>query len=410
MEDEASEFDYFQNKRTDRVYLSRSLEEKSFYSDDSGETQELSRRFRIVSKVMDCLESHEFIKDGKEVVLRVTQGGRQEIKAKFYEDTRDIITLTIQKFTTQSGAPHKASFTFQNAEISKLFNFIRNVKFLPTSEPSTAKFDDDILEDIVLTREQAIELISKDPELIKEIISSSVTTSDIQYLTYRKEQLDIFERLLNDNEYFDTVKAAHTGRPSDEQVWQDFFERNTWIFGYGLSYVFNSPLEDAKLEQVVAGYSFNSSGKRVDALMKTRGAINSFCLGEIKTHRTQLLKQTGSPYRAESWAISDELAGAIAQSQRAVQKSIRGLNTKVEIKDRDGAPTGEQVFLYQPRSFVVIGHLKQFMTDVGVNEDRFSSFELFRQSQLNPEIITFDELFERARFIVRNDEMKVVGN
>lgn len=42
----------------------------------------------------------------------------------------------------------------------------------------------------------------------------------------------------------------------------------------------------------------------------------------------------------------------------------------------------------------------------GVNENKFSSFELFRQSQMNPEIITFDELYERAKYIVRNDENK----
>ena len=44
-----------------------------------------------------------------------------------------------------------------------------------------------------------------------------------------------------------------------------------------------------------------------------------------------------------------------------------------------------------------------------MNEDKFSSFELFRQNQTNPEIITFDELYERAKFIVKNDEEKT-GN
>jgi len=29
---------------------------------------------------------------------------------------------------------------------------------------------------------------------------------------------------------------------------------------------------------------------------------------------------------------------------------------------------------------------------------------LFRQNQFNPEILTFDELLERAKFIVRNSE------
>ncbi|MBI3696057.1 MAG: hypothetical protein HY238_14600 [Acidobacteria bacterium] len=33
-----------------------------------------------------------------------------------------------------------------------------------------------------------------------------------------------------------------------EAAWQSFFEKNTWIFGYGLFYVFTSSLEKQKLE------------------------------------------------------------------------------------------------------------------------------------------------------------------
>ncbi len=68
--------------------------------------------------------------------------------------------------------------------------------------------------------------------------------------------------------------------------------------------------------------------------------------------------------------------------------------------------TGEQIFLYQPKSYIVIGSLSEFKSDIGVNEDKFSSFELFRQSQMNPDIITFDELYERAKYIVESTEEK----
>jgi hypothetical protein len=49
---------------------------------------------------------------------------------------------------------------------------------------------------------------------------------------------------------------------------------------------------------------------------------------------------------------------------------------------------------------MVIGSLQEFMADRGVNQERYRSFELFRQHTSSPEIITFDELYERARFIV----------
>ena len=39
-----------------------------------------------------------------------------------------------------------------------------------------------------------------------------------------------------------------------------------------------------------------------------------------------------------------------------------------------------------------------------LNEDKYSSFELYRRNSLSPEIITFDELFQRAVSIIKNTE------
>jgi hypothetical protein len=77
---------------------------------------------------------------------------------------------------------------------------------------------------------------------------------------------------------------------------------------------------------------------------------------------------------------------------------------KIEIESDYGEPTGETAFLYQPKAYVVIGCLDEFRTNTGVNEQKYSSFELFRRNIVNPEIITFDELYERAKFIVQYSE------
>ncbi|MCB9079288.1 MAG: DUF4263 domain-containing protein, partial [Anaerolineaceae bacterium] len=187
-----------------------------------------------------------------------------------------------------------------------------------------------------------------------------------------------------------------------EAVWQQFFEDNPWIFGYGLNYLFTSRLDNRKLEQVTTGYAIDQSGKRVDALLKTRGLIGSLCFVEIKTHKSLLLEEKS--YRSESWGVSSELIGSIAQIQKTVQKAILQIQTQLNLYDGDGNPTGETAFLYQPKSVVVIGSLQEFLSSLGVNEQKFSSFELFRRNIVNPEIITFDELFERAKFIVKHSE------
>ncbi len=240
-------------------------------------------------------------------------------------------------------------------------------------------------------------------DLVQEIAENTLTKSDVIALAYRKKQLEIFDKLLHDDNFFEKTELKW-GKRGTEAVWQQFFEDNPWIFGYGLNYIYISQLDDRKLEQVVAGYSVVQSGKRVDALMKTRGLISSLCFVEIKTHKTKLLHDR--PYRPECWRISEELGGRVSQIQKTVQKAIKEIQTKVEFMSSYGNLTEETAFLYQPKSFVVVGTLDEFVTRNGVNEQQFSSFELFRRNITCPEIITFDELFERAKFIVQHSEQE----
>lgn len=401
MED-PTDFDYFTNKRNDRLYLSSSLKTKQFQQDkETGDVKEIERPFRIVSKVIDSKEDFKFIKDGKQVSLRQTPGGRQEIVAKFFEDNRGVFVLQIQKYTSDTGMPHNVHFAFVNEEISILYNFLRNIAILPLENNGSKKLDDAFVESLILDKHQVQSLIENNTEFFYEILNSNVSKEDISQLAYRKEQLDRFETLLTNADYFNQEKTKLNIK-NDEAVWQNFFEKNTWIFGYGLNYVFNSPLEGKKLEQVIKGSTVFDSGKRVDGLLKTRGLISSLCFAEIKTHKTPILSQSKDPYRTESWAASSELTGGIAQVHRTVQRSIEGIKTKTQIKEDSGNLTGEEVFLYQPRSFLVIGSHDEFRGEFGVNEDKYSSFELFRRSLNNPEIITFDELLERAKNIVES--------
>jgi len=126
------------------------------------------------------------------------------------------------------------------------------------------------------------------------------------------------------------------------------------------------------------------------------------CFVEIKTHKTPLLDS--KPYRSGCWAPSKELSRAISQVQGTVSSAIDNLRNKVILEDDEGSPTGEEVFNYQPKSYLVIGSLDEFEDEHGVNNDKYRSFELYRKNTTNPEIITFDELYERAKYIVHQNE------
>lgn len=305
-------------------------------------------------------------------------------KGDSVNNTYSIISSSLERDRRQfGGSVMNEVFFYDSDNIWKPLHVLRARKI-----PSLERLDVEEVKDFLLENQS----------ILSELLKNNITTEDIVALAYRKEQLETFKSLLYDPTYFNNYKNKFNLR-GDESVWQHFLERNTWIFGYGLNYIFTSPISDLKLEQVVQGHSFFQSGKRVDALLQTRGLISSLCFVEIKTHNTHLIE--AESYRSSCYAVSRELAGAVSQIQKTVQKAINNIRTKLELITRDGDPTGDVAYLYQPRSFIVVGKLDEFQTAQGTNEEKFSSFELFRQNINNPEIVTFDELYERTKFIIR---------
>ncbi len=63
----------------------------------------------------------------------------------------------------------------------------------------------------------------------------------------------------------------------------------------------------------------------------------------------------------------------------------------VRPQDEVGNPTGEEVFNYKPKAFLVVGSLAEFVAEHGVNHDKVRSFELYRNSLAGIDILTFDE-------------------
>lgn len=385
MTDEYDERKWFFDRRTDKTIISKRITDTQ-----SGE------KLRIASHIVEGQTGPTFAIVKDEVVLRQTPAGRYEIKATFLEDDRSIRTLTIQKYNSKSGPSDKYYFSFVGREINTLIDFIAGIRTVPLEGTTKVHLPDDILRDIVLDQGQARRIFAKNPELFLQLAQQEDITRDLVAVGYRRKQLQRFESLLRDASYFASEQERLKCRPED--VWQEFFEANTWIFGYGLSYQFLSKLDERKLEQIVRGRDLTAAGKRSDALMKTRGLISSLCFVEIKRHDTPLLGS--NQYRPDVWPPSSELAGGVSQVQTTVQAAIESLGHKMMPRDDMGDPTGEILFNIEPRSYLVVGSLDQFQTNRGINVPKFRSFELYRRHTWRPEIITFDELLQRARFIV----------
>lgn len=382
--------DNYQNPKPGKIYISPSL--PSF--------GDKTKRVRIASKVLPSVDGYEYVRERDEAVVRKKPDAATYISAKFLEDTRRVFVLTVQKFMTETGMPYGTGFSFVGDEIGEFCEFLANIQSVAFKDSRKINITDEMLRKIALTTHQAKNLVNDNEELFTEIIRHSITKKDVVALGYRKRQLVVFQRMLEDPTYIDELKERKNC--TDESLWQQFFEKNPWIFGYGLNYVYSAQLNERRLEQVVRGYNVSQSGKRVDALLKTKAIVSTLCFVEIKTHKTALV--ASKPYRKSCWAPSNELSGAVAQIQGTVSSASEVLFGKLQLTDSGGFPTAEEVFNFQPKSIVLAGNLSQFCGGHGVNQDQLRSFELFRRNTIQPEIITFDELYQRASHIVKASE------
>lgn len=187
-------------------------------------------------------------------------------------------------------------------------------------------------------------------------------------------------------------EQAITDISKDENWWQNFFSDNKWIFGYGLNYQILRTVQEQP--QYTGANVTRSGGQRGDFLQSTVAEVKFTVLVEIKRPTTALLHEE---YRNGAWNITDELSGGVAQVQaNAMRWEVEGSRTDA---NRDRVEIDNGAFTVRPKSIVVIGNTSQLDT-----RDKRNSFELFRQNIHSPEVLTFDELLERARFIVAESQ------
>lgn len=182
---------------------------------------------------------------------------------------------------------------------------------------------------------------------------------------------------------------ANLGNQRDESWWQTFFEQNTWIFGYGLKYQF---LDLVSKQPHYGGADVEGKGmEKGDFLTHTSADIKFTVLLEIKKPDSPLLGK--AKYRNGAWQLGEELVGGVSQLQaNCEQWNISGSRSA----ENNELLLQEKIFTVSPKGILVIGKTAQLEG----NPAGRNTFERFRRSLSNPEVITYDELYERAKFIV----------
>ena len=382
-----------------RTYLSSTFSYQRPNSSYAGEPA------RFVYKVFD-VEHQTELEDAEALswTVRQSPAGRVQVKLLVVREVGHVKHLMVHKQTSRPNGSVSSELLFDldGADALRLVELIRNLDMVPLDpDGESVRVDDSVLRDLLSDPTGLDRAYERNPEDFRRLISDDQAGRDVVAVAARRSALDRFERMLTDRSYFDDEAAKERG---PEVVWQRFFEANPWIFGCSLAGQFLTMWDDNALEQVVSGNQIGSTMKKVDALMRTAGRVRCLVFAEIKTHRTPLLQETTRPYRSGCWAPSRELSGGVAQVQGSVQRAIEQLQYRIQSVDEDGYEIpGDVTYLFQPRSFLVVGSLDQLTGGGGVdNVDRVRSFEVYRKHLMSPEILTFDEVYERAHWLVDN--------
>ena len=362
----------------------------------------------ILNSRLEQLYNHEFEKGRFFQVIFENEGevgirlsSKTMMKVVYIKDKEDIEGIELIKLV-DGRQKQKIKFCKFNLQQLKMFlQLISELDLKGVSERRIALADDytDLIDEE--TKKKITSLLSGHDggELIKELLDEGIITGqDLVNTGYRKQQLEIFHRLLN-GDYLEAYKREVLGKPNtkDETAWQLFFEKNQWIFGYGLNYRFQTILQ-----REFSASNTTAAGKDE--------VFSDYLLGDKRFTTFVELKKPDTPLfekdknRSGSWRLSQDLTYAVSQILEQKASGQIKISTTKNLLDGGFNPITQRA--YDSKVVLIIGHWDQVELNnepAGVKEIKRKTFELYRRDSRNIELITYDELFERAKFIVEND-------
>ncbi len=212
-----------------------------------------------------------------------------------------------------------------------------------------------------------LNLIATDPlgqSKITEIAKNLglIDVGDIDYVVQRKSAVAQFERLLNEESYFNEYKEK-LGVGKNEDVWQKFFETNSWILGSDFVEVLGERVidEENKTDIPVKDYD---------------GFVNII-----------ELKLPGATFWTAENVPTADLTKAIMQCARYVTEMERRMND-----DKKKKALGADIL--KPRITLIYGRSKDW------NNGQKEQFKILNSSFHDIAILSYDHVLERSKKII----------
>lgn len=205
---------------------------------------------------------------------------------------------------------------------------------------------------------------------------------------------DVAEKLNNDNsqklynklrlKFINPVFLKENINNDSEEYWQKLFTDNPNI----LYSVIPSVGQIVCKKPYMGGKAIDNTGGTLSDFIYKCGA-NNISIIEIKKPTTKLIS---SQYRNNVYSPSDDLSSAVIQLKSQKDSllkdyySLKNNSEKANIKFN----------AYDPKTYLIIGNTTE------MKNEEIESFELFRNSLKDIEIITFDEIIKKLELIIEN--------
>jgi hypothetical protein len=320
---------------------------------------------------MSIDHSHQITEDERcKVYLNISGIDSEDKEVEF-------VSGSIYAFNRTNGSP-RFTCNVSIKDLQNLYAHLGKYSMIRSSEiDHTGKFVE-----VSCNTEQVIALLSEaNPQslipALTAFISKNLSHDDLNTILGRKESLAEYKRLLV------------MGDAVSEPAWQKFFEGNEWIFGYGLKYKY---LKILQREAHVSSTDTDGSNSVIADFLLSDNKFTK--LIELKKPTTPLFKEHRN--RSDAWCLSSELSDAV--SQILAQKANWDIHAQTPQFTGSGDRIAEAT--HDVECILIIGSRSNITGTAREQAMKFKTLELYRRNLRNIDIILYDELLERAKYIV----------
>ena len=263
--------------------------------------------------------------------------------------------------------------------------------------------------------ENSFKVVSKDAYVLEftektelekiQDLTELVGISDLNYnqlkaITFenRKKNLRAFYYLLkNENDSQQKYRDKYNVQNGEEHIWHHFLQNNDWILGLNADLRFITQFLDE--QKVGMENSQGTESPQVDLF----GISEFTTLIELKHSSTKFFKINKSKGRANTWDFTSDFIEGISQCLGQKNELENSFKDKVFVKDDNKRLQKDGIESVDPKSLLIIGNKKiefPILELDNTNILKNKTLERFRRNNRNIDVLTFDELFERAYHIV----------